>query len=125
MEFVSNIFGCDCAIEITDDYPVSLRKMGRHCGLAVLANGFNRTRLESFFALLELFRAVGLLVDVAVTFAGFLCEVVGSCLTANVAIDAIDVHVPFSTYVLRLFFCRVRHIYLFLFLWPYSQAPSS
>src|SRR4051812_29185817 len=77
--------------------------------LAITANGFHRAPCHSFVAELRFVVVLRLFENVAVAAVIRACEVRGRCLTAQVTVDALVVHVEFAGYVLRILVCSVCH----------------
>jgi hypothetical protein len=77
---------------------------------AVAADGFDGATAEGFFAELQLFVGLRLLVDVGVTAVIVTGEVGGSGFAAKIAVDALIVHVKGARDVLGVFVCCVSHV---------------
>src|SRR5215471_12603189 len=82
--------------------------MWRRLG-AVVADGLNRAALHGFLAAGLLFRSGGLLEDDGVATILVALEVVRGSLTAQVAVDALAVHVVLAGGVFWVFVCFVSH----------------
>lgn len=77
--------------------------------LAVAANRFHRAAFHGFLALRFFLRGRGLLVDVGVPTVIITGEILRSSLAAQVAIDALVVHVVCAHHVLRVFIFQISH----------------
>ena len=69
-----------------------------HRGLPVVTNGLDRALLHGVPHVGFLFLVFGLLAHVGVTFVLVTREVIGGRLPAQIAVDAVAVHVPRSIY---------------------------
>jgi hypothetical protein len=78
--------------------------------LAVVADGLDRTALEGLHAKLGILFRRRLGVDEGITALFVALEKCGSSLTAKITIDALLVHVEFTTGVVLPLFCFVGHL---------------
>lgn len=77
---------------------------------AVLANRFDGATFHRFAALFFFFRTLGLFVDERIAFVIGTSEVFRCCLTAQIAVNALTVHIELPCYVFLISIFFVSHI---------------
>ena len=77
---------------------------------AVATDGFDRATCQSFFSQSALIVAFRLLENERMTTVVITLEVRWSCFAAEIAVDALIVHVVGTGDVLRIFVCSVGHV---------------
>src|SRR6185503_21131446 len=77
--------------------------------LPVIANGFDRTAFHGFLALRLFVGARRLLENVGITTVVIAGEVGGSGFAAEIAVDALVVHVIFAAGIFRISICNISH----------------
>lgn len=75
----------------------------------VVTNGFHRASFFSFLAAGFFFGRLGLLIDIRIAAVLIAFEIVRSGFAAQIAIDALIVHVIFARCVFRVFVCNISH----------------
>jgi hypothetical protein len=82
-------------------------------GLAVVANGFNRAAFFGFLATSFFVRIFRLFEDEGVTAVVVAFEIIRSGFAAEIAVNALIVHVVFASNVFRIFVCYISHKFAF------------
>jgi hypothetical protein len=94
------------------DHPGTPDNRRKASSLVIIANSLDRTTFLRFLALGFFFGRLGLAFHKGITSVRIAVKIGGRCLAAQIAINALRVHVKFSGHIILKFVSYVSHVSL-------------